>query len=532
MAGEEDPSVSLVVYTRDHSGYRCGYCKSQNSNFSHGMWAHELTVGDYQTLIDRGWRRSGQYCYKPTMDVVCCPPYTIRCDATQVQLTKSQKKVLKRMHRYLSHGTTKEQDSSSEQQSNNIDLDGGGHSGAYVQPGFEVKKDLAEITLSASKLGERIAAASSEISHGTATATDGSSSGNKGVCTPEEEPEDTGDGQISSREGKKRTAAQNQLSKQPAKAPRAGVGRDPNRPPCKKAKQLRRERYEARHDGDVSSKAAKKHKGGGSDPKEIEDFLNEPMSDQPAHKLEVRLVRSSMESLRGQGTFDTEYQVYLKYQVSVHRDPPAKVSPVQFTRFLCNSPLKSWKPRHCPVRSFGSFHHQYWLDGKLIAVGVLDILPLCVSSVYFFYDPDYAFLSLGTYASLREIALARELQKSLPELKWYYMGYYIHSCPKMRYKGQYHPSDLLCPTSYTWNPIEKCKPKLDVSKFSTLTDDPDATDEDGKVNLDRVLILHDQEPMWYNDYKMLGSSYDEEEVKEYAHLVGSKMASRILLYRE
>ena len=49
----------------------------------------------------------------------------------------------------------------------------------------------------------------------------------------------------------------------------------------------------------------------------------------------------------------------------------------------------------------GSFHQQYWLDGKLIGVGVIDILPRCLSSVYFFYDPDYHFLSLGTYASLR-----------------------------------------------------------------------------------------------------------------------------------
>jgi len=50
---------------------------------------------------------------------------------------------------------------------------------------------------------------------------------------------------------------------------------------------------------------------------------------------------------------------------------------------------------------YGSFHHHYVLDGKIIAVGVIDILPHCVSSVYFYYDPDYAFLSLGTYSALR-----------------------------------------------------------------------------------------------------------------------------------
>lgn len=50
---------------------------------------------------------------------------------------------------------------------------------------------------------------------------------------------------------------------------------------------------------------------------------------------------------------------------------------------------------------FGSFHQHYILDGKIIAVGVLDILSKCVSSVYLYYDPDYSFLSLGTYSALR-----------------------------------------------------------------------------------------------------------------------------------
>lgn len=42
------------------------------------MWAHSLTVQDYQALIDRGWRRSGSYCYKPLNDETCCPMYTIK----------------------------------------------------------------------------------------------------------------------------------------------------------------------------------------------------------------------------------------------------------------------------------------------------------------------------------------------------------------------------------------------------------------------------------------------------------------------
>jgi arginine-tRNA-protein transferase len=56
-----------------------------------------------------------------------------------------------------------------------------------------------------------------------------------------------------------------------------------------------------------------------------------------------------------------------------------------------------------PPQGYGSFHQQYWMDGKLVAVGVIDVLPRCVSSVYFYYDPELAQLSLGTYASLRHV---------------------------------------------------------------------------------------------------------------------------------
>lgn len=65
-----------------------------------------------------------------------------------------------------------------------------------------------------------------------------------------------------------------------------------------------------------------------------------------------------------------------------------------------------FQPQHigienAPIRKFGSYHQQYWLDDELIAVGVIDILPQCLSSVYFFYDPKYSDLVLGTYGSMR-----------------------------------------------------------------------------------------------------------------------------------
>ena len=44
------------------------------------------------------------YCYKPTLNIACCPMQTIRMDAPNFNMSKSQKKVIKMVNRYLIHG--------------------------------------------------------------------------------------------------------------------------------------------------------------------------------------------------------------------------------------------------------------------------------------------------------------------------------------------------------------------------------------------------------------------------------------------
>ena len=81
----------------------------------------------------------------------------------------------------------------------------------------------------------------------------------------------------------------------------------------------------------------------------------------------------------------------------------------------------------------------------------------------------------------------RKLHKECKAIKWYYMGFYIHSCPKMLYKGRYSPSYLLCPETYTWHDIESAKKKLDVSRYARLEEDPSKADSETKtVSIDNV----------------------------------------------
>lgn len=50
------------------------------------------------------------------------------------------------------------------------------------------------------------------------------------------------------------------------------------------------------------------------------------------------------------------------------------------------------------------------------------------------------------------------------------LGYYIHSCPKMRYKAQFSPSYLACPQTHVWVPMEQCRRLLDQCKYDRFVE--------------------------------------------------------------
>lgn len=80
----------------------------------------------------------------------------------------------------------------------------------------------------------------------------------------------------------------------------------------------------------------------------------------------------------------------------------------------------------------------YVKDGNLIGVDLIDILDDGISSIYFYYDPDYMNLSLGTYSLLYQIELAKVLG-----LKWIYLGYWVDGCKAFAYKTKFQPQEIL-----------------------------------------------------------------------------------------
>jgi arginine-tRNA-protein transferase len=80
----------------------------------------------------------------------------------------------------------------------------------------------------------------------------------------------------------------------------------------------------------------------------------------------------------------------------------------------------------------------YIRDNKLIGVDLFDIVEDGISSVYFYYDPDYAHLSLGTFSLLYQIDLTKRLG-----LKYIYLGYWVDGCKAFAYKDNFPPEEIL-----------------------------------------------------------------------------------------
>jgi len=96
-----------------------------------------------------------------------------------------------------------------------------------------------------------------------------------------------------------------------------------------------------------------------------------------------------------------------------------------------------------PQNYYMSFIHGYndygyevlYFDKEtLIGVDLIDILPDGISSIYFYYHPDYSERSLGRYSLYRQIMMAQE-----NSLAWIYLGYYVKGCQSLEYKNQYNP---------------------------------------------------------------------------------------------
>ena len=134
------------------------------------------------------------------------------------------------------------------------------------------------------------------------------------------------------------------------------------------------------------------------------------------------------------------FKLYQDYCTNIHQKPEKNMS--SYVDFLClraldyreeQSKIKeeekglyvpSWDPSFKYQKAkavsgevkklVGCYHMKYFFKGKLIGIGVVDMVDEGLSSVYFFYDPKYKEHRLGVFSSIIEIEYVRWMRLSFP----------------------------------------------------------------------------------------------------------------------
>ncbi len=120
------------------------------------------------------------------------------------------------------------------------------------------------------------------------------------------------------------------------------------------------------------------------------------------------------------------FNLYQRYINQIHSDGPMfPASTDQYEGFI----KSTWNK---------TLFIEIYDQDKLISVSVTDQVNSkknqAWSAFYCFYDPDYRDYSLGKFAVLSQLKLAKEF-----DIDWLYLGYYIENCQKMNYKTQFNP---------------------------------------------------------------------------------------------
>jgi arginyl-tRNA--protein-N-Asp/Glu arginylyltransferase len=130
-----------------------------------------------------------------------------------------------------------------------------------------------------------------------------------------------------------------------------------------------------------------------------------------------------------------KFDLFQQYLDSQHDATMARTYD-SFSEFLYGSPTET-------------LEFSYRLGKQLIGVSIADHCTTGLSSVYMYFDPDHAHLSLGTLSAIREIEYCH-----LQDLPYYYLGYYIAGSRKMDYKARFRPNEVLAAEG-TWVPFRK-----------------------------------------------------------------------------
>lgn len=558
LSKKESVNVNLNYVHDDKSPQSCGYCKVDSVKalkaYKIGFDSPDISAIDYEKLMYLGWRKCGTYYYKANLQKSCCQLHTIRLKAGEFKENKHQSKVLKRFSNYLK-GELKEEDHSFHEKSfeEKSIMDSLTNLLKLISRLFNFAEVFTSTVLCSNDIDSLIL---NSIMYNKQKKCISSNFFNSMYHKLNKEKSiDVFNNFLSSLTKDDSPFSIKALSSKLKKALVLGI------------EDLKKIEFENLVIEYMGSKDAFEQLVTNLEinvelmfvnfTSKLFDFQESIKQMHTGQQQEMKIVIKEECKVKAKETpksykmfldypdksskyLETKYNLYKKYQISIHKDNPEKLSISRFNSSWNNDSFKSnscCKVNYKDINdskgfdelnlkilcNFGSFNLLHFVDEELIAVSIIDIMPHSLSSVYCYYEPDHKKLSLGIYTALKEIEFISVLNKYLSSpIDYYFMGFYVQSCQKMKYKAEYAPSQLLCPVSYNFTYLTRRVIELiEETKGAKLVEnETDAIENEMKnsfgLSNEELNVLYRISKLMYNDAEYKTSEFIEKYIrKEY-----------------
>ncbi len=173
---------------------------------------------------------------------------------------------------------------------------------------------------------------------------------------------------------------------------------------------------------------------------------------------------------------EEQYTLFRRYLDARHADGGmADMDVFEFAAMVEETPIKSRVIEYSRPAAKGS------RASNLIAVSLTDVFDDGLSMVYSFYDPEFTGQSLGTFAILDHINIAREAG-----LPYVYLGYWVPGSRKMGYKAGFSALEIF--KGGEW--IDIGEPNDHRTELHPLSVDPIA-EQVARINLPEARAVRD-----------------------------------------
>ena len=513
MSNEKMP-INVVNLYLDDNGHNCGYCKDSEtgiknkSSYSFGFVTDKYPADLYEKMMFNGWRRCGTYTYKPNLFKSCCKSYTCRLNINDYKPNKDQRRVMKRFRKYLSGELEEEKNKMKIDNNNNNNKEKKIIDDKYK---IEIEKFIDDYIKKKDYLNivnnfienDNLFSKNNLIRNINRKFGDYSSNIIIILLNYIKKilPNESENLQNKIFDSIKNFYEQNDSFKQNYKITLSektfhlnfivNNTSEYNEFISKIQKENKEPEKQQNKQKPFTKKKDKKNNNNNiienKTESESEKYYSLEYFDEIITEPKIKLPLKHTYTCELSDIIEAQpdrHEVYKKYQKLIHKDKDSELKESRYNDAWGESNLYS---SHIPIpyppnffqttphpniypKKYGTYNFIHKIDGKIIAVGVWDILPTSLSSVYLYYDTDYSFLDLGVFTAVREIEYMKNFQKLVdPNFKYYMMGFYIDTCQKMKYKGFYHPMEILDPFTMNYVYLDDVREIIKDNKIHQLS---------------------------------------------------------------